>query len=1149
MDTRGQLRAKIAQDLIFTGKSYINSPIVEEAICDILLNRYGEDYITIADRFLDSVKALNRDLAYIQFCLLRLVFTTGLDLSGNILYIGPDPRTFIFALLDTRALLKNIGVLTGQPMANRSTRLFFKSPSNQDIERVKEGVSYLITRLRTKLDLDGLTIDRLDETETELAGGQTDPWDLIVIRDPSSLDKGNDFLIDHRDRLRVGGGLIIVQPPRAGIQGMIREIAAWVKRLAYRPGQEYCLEAISPCYMSKSCIGCRLCLEGFDIKSRLIDDIVASSPSGKGLKTVASLGKKTGILDEWMYLILRKTKGQKTSTSKKIERLDQKPIDRPISCEFSIISPVNRDDYISICDGLSGPMRFSIDLVEAKTQALALGDRIRAENIIIKEGEKGKGFKITEDTKITNLTNRSLKARLDQVNIDEGALGFLLKRLWGFDDYREGQLAIIKQALLAKNTLGILPTGAGKSLCFQLPALLRPGISLVISPLKSLMKDQIDHLKASGFDYVAYLDSSMKKHSKDRILRDLKLARLRLLYISPERLQIKDFQDELVALLEDEKINYLILDEAHCASEWGHDFRPAYLKVRDVARRLGDPTILALTATASSKVLDDIMEIFGLDRDGLILPRTYDRPELSFEVITRPVGESKADSLAYLLRERIPSLLGYSKLEDLHQQGSGIVFTIYADPRSSYTKTYGTEHIKDILDNWGLPAERYHSRLDDELRIDIQDQYIRGQIPLLVSTKGFGMGIDKANIRYIIHMCFSNSLEAYYQEAGRCGRDKGHAHVVLVASKRHPSCIKGSSYRQEPACIEKWTCAYKRGPKCDYGMQAKFICDEYGNRSKMKKDLNRFIDRLIREARGRKEFTIKLDQDSLISGQKYLYYLQRESVVRDYFILEYLADAVQILVHLERPFNRVKFSKLLARILDRLQAFKEQKLNMLETMWTYVDSSHICRRQFIMTYFGDRSDYQGGCGFCDVEGISRDKALKSTREREIEDLYQRLTILLNEPHFDYGTINGLVAEIYAEGIQENIKIRAMKYLEDYPDNLLALYLTAIITLRRDKDLAYGQSQLLKALTILENKANYETILYILKDLIPIGEDLVKDLLDSLCSPYDKADLIRPLYNCLRDKQIKDHIYKKYIEAQLSRVNGKLEGVRNKNDFK
>jgi|GEM_PF-3199864 len=220
MDTRGQLRAKIAQDLIFTGKSYINSPIVEEAICDILLNRYGEDYITIADRFLDSVKALNRDLAYIQFCLLRLVFTTGLDLSGNILYIGPDPRTFIFALLDTRALLKNIGVLTGQPMANRSTRLFFKSPSNQDIERVKEGVSYLITRLRTKLDLDGLTIDRLDETETELAGGQTDPWDLIVIRDPSSLDKGNDFLIDHRDRLRVGGGLIIVQPPRAGIQGM-----------------------------------------------------------------------------------------------------------------------------------------------------------------------------------------------------------------------------------------------------------------------------------------------------------------------------------------------------------------------------------------------------------------------------------------------------------------------------------------------------------------------------------------------------------------------------------------------------------------------------------------------------------------------------------------------------------------------------------------------------------------------------------------------------------------------------------------------------------------------------------------------------------------------------------------------------------------
>lgn len=564
---------------------------------------------------------------------------------------------------------------------------------------------------------------------------------------------------------------------------------------------------------------------------------------------------------------------------------------------------------------------------------------------------------------------------------NKGVLEFLLYRIWGFKEFREGQWELIRCLFSGKNTLGLMPTGSGKSICFQLPALLLPGITLVLSPLKSLMKDQVDHLKKLGLDCAEYIDSSRTPIQKREIMSRMQKGSLKLLYISPERFQIRSFQLELLELLQNYSVSCLVIDEAHCVSEWGHDFRPAYLKIYDVYHKLNSPVILALTATASKVVKEDILKILRIPDENVLSMMSLDRPEISFEVKRFAHNQKKDRVLQDILEHSLPSVLGYPSLQILHQNGTGLLFTIYASPEGVTTERYGTGYISRMLRSWGIDAGRYHSKLSDQERNRIQEAYLENKIPILVTTKGFGMGIDKPDIRYIIHQCLSNSLEAYYQEVGRGGRNGEHAHAILIVMERHPNCLKISNRKKqamrlyEPSCVRGWTCPYTVEGKCDYGMQAKFIHEEYPTEREMKKQIKGFLKCLEKTSHHTSDFEYVCKEDELAMVQKHLFHLQQQEWVMDYGILAYRNDGITLQVIVGTKWNQMQKRQVVGTITAELQLYKRQKYTMLDTIYDYAMST-TCRREYMMRYFGQSISWTCGCGFCDIEGINKAKTGK-----------------------------------------------------------------------------------------------------------------------------------------------------------------------------
>lgn len=1136
MDDKGALAAKIAKSMIFPGKSFIASTLAEAALEDILINQEGEGWRqAVGEEIKGRIESFHKEMLRVLFALLKLPWNEDMN-SLQMLYIGPDPCAAAFAIADLLSVIDNISnIFTGTQFFDKVTLETVNTSSDNGFN-LETGLSYLYARLKGCWDVSRLSVnDRLPQgslDEIKLQGS----WDVIIAKDiiqNFGMKEGYTLLSQLSGCLGEKGAIVLIDSARDyGGQA--------VNSIKYKAAAELGLGTVSPCGPGEGCTGCRLCLKDIRVKSRLLESLkrekVDSTAGADG-----HLNKNRP--DEWMYAVLSRTTDISGRTGNECISLDEVAEGQEASFRFYIVSGHKAGSRFDICDGACGPDKYSLDLSKSPFGCISFGDLIFAEKVKITRGEKENLVSSSENSEFVNLSDFQVRERLNVAEVDEESLKFILKRFWDFDDFRKGQMDIIRKAFAGMSTLGILPTGAGKSLCFQLPALLKPGISIVVSPLKSLMKDQVDHLRDAGFEHADYIDSSMKRGERKAVLDRFRLGYIKILYVAPERLQIKSFQDELAELLKDNFINYFVIDEAHCASEWGHDFRPSYLKIIDIVERIGHPPVLAMTATASPRVLDDIVGIFRLDRDNVVLPVSFDRPEISLEVVTVEIGESKDDVLRRLLIERLPRLLDCTGPDELHAKGSGIVFTIYADPKGSSTRFFGTEYIKTMVESWGLTAERYHSRLADYVRIDIQDRYIKGDIPLLVATKGFGMGIDKPDIRYIVHMCYSNSIEAYYQEAGRAGRDQEHAHVVLVASLRHPECIRSSARDTgQPRCTDRWTCCYTGGKKCDYGMQAKFICDEYPDEPVMKRDLYRFIDMLIIKAAGKKEFDFACDESSLAESQKYLYHLQKESMVKDYKILDYLDPGARIYVLLDKGFTDISINRAVASIVARLQGFKKQKLNMLESIWNYVSNTKVCRRHFIMNYFGDSTDYTEGCGFCDIEGINAQRALGTHTGVNRERLYSSLRSAFDQNLFDYGRIHGIIEQAYREGIQEAVKIRAMRYLEDYPDNAPALYTAGIITLRRDSREAYGTDRLLACLKLLDEQQNADGILGILVEASSVVKDAVERLIENLSLPYTDSELAKKLYACLLDENIRCSLAVRYLEHQLSRISSRLEEV-------
>lgn len=342
----------------------------------------------------------------------------------------------------------------------------------------------------------------------------------------------------------------------------------------------------------------------------------------------------------------------------------------------------------------------------------------------------------------------------------------ILKEWFGYDSFRPGQREVVEAILSGRDCLAILPTGGGKSVCFQAPALMQAGLTYVISPLISLMEDQVVHLQANHIPAVC-INSGMSKHTYNEVMYDIHTGVYKLIYLSPERLQNEWF----IRFALKNPPGFVVVDEAHCVSQWGHDFRPSYLRIREFVERLPQrPLYAAFTATATPRVRKDIISSLGL-ADPVTIIRSFDRPNLFF------AKKSPADKDRALLDE----------LEKVKGK-SGIV----------YCSTH--QHVERcfrLLRQHGYSVARYHAGLSVGERMGAQDAFINGQVQIIAATSAFGMGIDKDSLTFIIHYNMPQSLEEYYQEAGRAGRNGRDARCMLFYSREDLAIGKALAQQQD----------------------------------------------------------------------------------------------------------------------------------------------------------------------------------------------------------------------------------------------------------------------------------------------------------------------------------------------------------------
>jgi ATP-dependent DNA helicase RecQ len=344
-----------------------------------------------------------------------------------------------------------------------------------------------------------------------------------------------------------------------------------------------------------------------------------------------------------------------------------------------------------------------------------------------------------------------------------------LKELFGYTQFRGNQEIVIRNLLSGKNTFVIMPTGAGKSLCYQLPAMIRDGLAIVISPLIALMKNQVDSLNAYGIN-ARFLNSTLSKGEITRLKKDATEGLIKLLYVAPESLT----KEENITFLQKVNVSFVAIDEAHCISEWGHDFRPEYRKIKTMIAQLGDMPVIALTATATPKVQIDIQKNLQMEEADVFIS-SFNRRNLYYEV--RPKKETKKQLIRFLKE---------------HKGKSGVIYCL------SRKKV---EEIAQLLNVNGFKAAPYHAGLEPDVRIKNQDGFLNEDIDIIVATIAFGMGIDKPDVRFVIHYDVPKSLEGYYQETGRSGRDGLEGHCLMFYS--HNDLSKLEKFNKDKSVQER----------------------------------------------------------------------------------------------------------------------------------------------------------------------------------------------------------------------------------------------------------------------------------------------------------------------------------------------------------
>lgn len=607
----------------------------------------------------------------------------------------------------------------------------------------------------------------------------------------------------------------------------------------------------------------------------------------------------------------------------------------------------------------------------------------------------------------------------------------ILTRYWGHSSFRPMQEEIIESVLAGNDTLALLPTGGGKSICFQVPAMASDGICIVISPLIALMKDQVQNLKARGIPAVAVV-SGMKKSEVDIALDNCVYGKEKFLYVSPERLTSDIFIERLKLM----KVNLLAIDEAHCISQWGYDFRPSYLKISEIRQYIPNVPILALTATATKNVVTDIQQKLLFKKEN-VFRKSFERKNLAYIVLYE---EDKLSRLLKVVR---------------NVKGSGVV---YVRTRKR------TSEIAEFLRRNSVSAAAYHAGMLTSDRSKVQDDWIKEKIRVVVATNAFGMGIDKGNVRFVVHIDSPDSIEAYYQEAGRAGRDEEKAYGVLLYNQNDreelerrlelgfPEMSKIRNVYQALANYFQLPVGSGLGVSFDFDIHSfcsnynfqvaeTYSClkilemqglismsdtaalqsrlmflvkanDLYEYQVKNPK-FDHFIKLLLRSYEGVFDDFVNINENDISSRGN----ISKDETIRLLNQLQQL-KILQYIPQSESPqltFAEVRLDqKDLYIDRENLALRKDLAMEKARSFLHYAETGNRCRSQMLVAYFGETDTER--CGVCDY-CLERNKSGLS--DLEIEDTRKRIRTILEKKTID---LHELVLQLRPLSEEKSVKV-------------------------------------------------------------------------------------------------------------------------------
>ncbi|WP_294589894.1 ATP-dependent DNA helicase RecQ [uncultured Phocaeicola sp.] len=584
----------------------------------------------------------------------------------------------------------------------------------------------------------------------------------------------------------------------------------------------------------------------------------------------------------------------------------------------------------------------------------------------------------------------------------------ILKQYWGYDSFRGIQEAIITSIGDGRDTLGLMPTGGGKSITFQVPALAQPGLCLVITPLIALMKDQVRNLRDRGIKAVA-IYSGMTREEILIALENCIFGDYKFLYISPERLDTDIFRIKLRSM----KVSMITVDESHCISQWGYDFRPSYLKIAEIRKLLPDIPILALTATATPEVVKDIQARLAF-REENVFRMSFERKNLAY-IVRRT--ENKAEELLHILK---------------HVAGSAIVYT---------RNRKKTKEVAQWLNQQEITATFYHAGLSNETKDARQKSWLSGEHRVMVATNAFGMGIDKPDVRLVVHIDFPDSPEAYFQEAGRAGRDGEKAYAVLLYAKSDPTILRKriSDTFPEKDYIRKvyedinfyYQMAMGDGLGCTYAFNIDEFCHNFKHFPIQVDSALKILTRAgyleytdEQDNASRLIFTLRRDelyriQENNPDTEKLLRIILRSytGVFTDYAYINEDSLASRTGLTRQQVYETLVFLTR-RRILhyipgkktpyiiytrerqetDRIylsdEVYEDRKksyIQRIEAMLSYAETDDKCRSRMLLRYFGEKNEHN--CGHCDVCLQKHDSGVK---QNEFDEIVRKIEELLQD---------------------------------------------------------------------------------------------------------------------------------------------------------